>query len=91
MLGGLKGTALIWREGDVVGMRKGGIFLAGGRDCGLSWKFYIQIPMAEHVEGFYTHASGQGEQLGVLQGDNSSSRWEVCIRLSLPSETSFTL
>lgn len=55
-------------------MRKRGLFflegVAGGRggvDCGLSWKFYTQIPMAEHVEGFYTDASGQGQQLGVPQ------------------------
>lgn len=41
------GVAQIWEAGKVMEMRKGG--LCEGGDGGLSWKFYIQIPMAEHA------------------------------------------
>lgn len=34
--------------------------------------FNTQIPMAEHVEGFYTDAGGQGQQLGVPQGTTAA-------------------
>lgn len=56
-----------------MGMRKRGLFL---REGGLSWKFNTQILMAEHVEGFYTDASGQGQQLGVPPGTTAAAGGE---------------
>lgn len=45
----------------------------GGAAFGLSWEFYIQIQTEEHVEGFYTDASRQGQQFRVPQGTTAAA------------------
>lgn len=71
----------------------------GGAAFGLSWEFYIQIQTEEHVEGFYTDASRQGQQFRVPQGTTAAAggKEESCFFtlykpcLPLQREGSFTL
>lgn len=60
--------------GEGLGDKAKGPFLKvkEGAGCGLSWKFYTQIPMEEYVEGFYTDAGRQGQQFSVLEGKRST-------------------